>query len=546
MYDQISKDTLKELFKTWKVKSIEDLDTKSSNISLVSFRFHTLSKDAKNIILYLLKHESKELNSIDIAYSLKYTQKQIPVFFNYIDEIKKSGLLYLKIKRRRLNSHDDTLYFLPNVKFIIENILLKDNIKIPSYTDNSYTANVYKKYLQKIINIYENGNIIDYNKAKIDDDELFALCKANIVSVYFFGEELYPYIGINNNNVLSNLEKSLKDNIGSSIFINNHFNILNDIETFIYECDVQKLCTDDINIDFLTNNIDSNIIINICSKLSLIKLDNKGYISLEYDNIKDYLSNSIEARQELILKNIYKNYSDYYKKVFNILDEDKSISKSILFVKLKESISSITIEMYNNIIYSMFVLGLVEASFYENAILAIRAISNEENNDKKCFMNGNFELTLINHYLFSNNFIYMCNLYFELDKQETVYTYTMTEESILKGKTIISDENSDYVFDKFLVVLKNILLDNNVEMPKHIETSIKRWYERGIISHVYDNVTLVIIKDVNKLEEIMYESKRKGIIMTKINDEYAIIKSSSTTKKSLTKFLRQRKIIVTF
>ena len=124
MYDQISKDTLKELFKTWKVKSIEDLDAKSSNISLVSFRFYALSKDAKNIILYLLKHESKELNSIDIAYSLKYTQKQIPVFFNYIDEIKKSGLLYLKIKRRRLNSHDDTLYFLPNVKSIIENILL--------------------------------------------------------------------------------------------------------------------------------------------------------------------------------------------------------------------------------------------------------------------------------------------------------------------------------------------------------------------------------------------------------------------------------------
>ena len=52
----------------------------------------------------------------------------------------------------------------------------------------------------------------------------------------------------------------------------------------------------------------------------------------------------------------------------------------------------------------MFILGLVEVSFYENAILAIRLISNEENNDKKCFMNGNFELTLINHYLFSNNF----------------------------------------------------------------------------------------------------------------------------------------------
>ncbi|WP_258222188.1 hypothetical protein [Brachyspira hampsonii] len=229
--------------------------------------------------------------------------------------------------------------------------------------------------------------------------------------------------------------------------------------------------------------------------------------------------------------------------------EKESISKSVLFMKLKEKYNiSITAEIYNNIIYSMFILGIAEASFYENAVLAIRNINTyaEESNLKRSFINGNFELTLINHYLFSNNFIYMCNLYFELDKQETVYTYTMTEENILKGKTIISDEESEYSFNKFLAVLKNTLLDNNVDIPKHIETSIKRWYERGIISYVYDNVTLVIIKDANKLEEIIYEAKRKGIIITKINDEYAIVKSSSATKKSLTKFLRQRKIIVTF
>lgn len=225
--------------------------------------------------------------------------------------------------------------------------------------------------------------------------------------------------------------------------------------------------------------------------------------------------------------------------------EEGSISKSTLYVKLKEHNISLSMEMYNNIIYSMFVLGITEVSFYENAILAIRKPVIDDNN-KKCFINGNFELTLINHYLFSNNFIYMCNLYFELDKQETVYTYTMTEESVLKGKTIISDEVSEYSFDKFLAVLKNILIDSNVEMPKHVETSIKRWYDRGIISYVYDNVTLVIIKDANKLEEIIHEAKRKGIIIKKISDEYAIVKSSSTTKKNLTKFLRQRKIIVTF
>ncbi|MBW5379881.1 hypothetical protein E6A52_03995, partial [Brachyspira hampsonii] len=142
MYDQISQDTLKELCKIWKAKNTEDLQTKSSNVFIVSFKFYALSKEAKDIVLYVLKNESKELNSIDIAYSLKYTQKQIPAFFNYIDEIKKSGLLYLKIKRRRLNSHDDTLYFLPNVKPIIESIILKESIKITNYIDCTYTANI--------------------------------------------------------------------------------------------------------------------------------------------------------------------------------------------------------------------------------------------------------------------------------------------------------------------------------------------------------------------------------------------------------------------
>ncbi|WP_297277003.1 hypothetical protein [uncultured Brachyspira sp.] len=546
MYEQISQDTIKELLKIWKVKNIEELKNKSSNISLVSFKFYNLSKESKNIILYILKNEAKELNSIDIAYSLKYTQKQIPMFFNSVDEIKKSGLLYLKIKRRRLNSHDDTLYFLPEVKPIIENIILKDSIKITNYIDESYSANVYKKYLQKIINIYENGGILEYSKTKINDDELLALCKANIVSVYFDNDFLV-YIGINNSKVLENLEKTLKESIDSSIFIYNHFNILNDIETFIYECDVQKLTINDIDIKFLTNNLEASAIFNICLKLSLIKADTKGYISLEYDNIKKYLLNSIEERMELVSKNIYKNYSDYFKKISKIL-ENGGISKSALYIKLKDEFNiSISAEMYNNIIFSMFVLGIIEVSFYENAILAVRNFKNNAaDNNKKCFINGNFEISLINHYLFNNDFIYMCNLYFDIDKQETVYTYTMTEESILRGKTIISDNSSKYHFENFLEILKSVLEDNNVEMPKHIETSIRRWYDRGIISSVYDNVTLVIIKDSNKLEEIIHEAKRKGILMTKINDEYAIIKSSSVTKKNLTKFLRQRKIIVTF
>ena len=50
MYEQISEDTLKELFKIWKVKNTEELKNKSSNISLVSFKFYKLPIEAKNII----------------------------------------------------------------------------------------------------------------------------------------------------------------------------------------------------------------------------------------------------------------------------------------------------------------------------------------------------------------------------------------------------------------------------------------------------------------------------------------------------------------
>lgn len=39
MYSQISKDTLKELLKIWKAKNIDDLQNKTDNISLISYKF---------------------------------------------------------------------------------------------------------------------------------------------------------------------------------------------------------------------------------------------------------------------------------------------------------------------------------------------------------------------------------------------------------------------------------------------------------------------------------------------------------------------------
>ena len=547
MYEQISEDTLKELFKIWKVKNTEELKNKSSNISLVSFKFYKLPIEAKNIICYLSKNDNKGLSSIDIAYSLNYHPKHLPIFFNFVEDIKDSGLIYVRMRRRRLNSGDDILYFLPNIKEIIESIILEE-LKIKNFIDIEYDENIYKKYFKNIISIYENGGIFEKNKLKISEEDLQDFCNSNIFCIYFYKEDFKTYIGINNNKAIEKIENSFDENIYSSAFIYNHINILNDIETLLYEADSQKLNIDDIEIKFLSFNVGANIIANICLKLDLIKIDNRRFISLEYDNIKNYLSEDLEERIEIISKKFYKNYSPYYKKILKILEYSGVISKSKLLFELKEKYDIVLkTEDYNNILYSMFLLGLLEASFYEEAIISLKNIYYNKNNlNKKCFINSNFEMTLINHNLFSNDFIYMCNLYFELDGGETVYTYTMTEDKILKGKTIINNPNSKYNFFNFLNILKETLEKNSVNIPKHIETNLKRWYERGIVSSIYENVTLINIKDENKIEEIIHEAKRKGINIIKLNEEYCMLKSTSMSKKSLIKFLRQKKIIITF
>ena len=547
MYEQISEETLKDLFKIWKVKNAEELKNKSSNISLVSFKFYKLPIESKNIIYYLSKNEGKGLSSIDIAYSLRYSPKHLPIFFNFVEEIKDSGLIYVRMRRRRLNSGDDILYFLPNIKEIIENIILEE-LKIKNFVEIEYNENIYKKYFRNIISIYENGGIFEKEKLKISNEDLSILCDANIFCVYFYGDNFKTYIGINNNKVIEKIENSFDENIYSSAFIYNHLNILNDIETLLYESDCQKLNIDDIEIQFLSFNIRASVIANICLKLDLIKLDNRGFILPEYDNIKDFLSENLNERIEIISKIFYKNYSPYYENILKILKYNNVISKSKLLLELKENFNIVLkAEDYNNILYSMFLLGLLEASFYEEAIISLKDIYYNKNNfNKKCFINSNFEMTLINHNLFSNDFIYMCNLYFELDGKETVYTYTMTEDKILKGKTIINNPNSKFSFHNFLNILKETLEKNSVNIPKHIETNLKRWYERGIVSSIYENVTLINIKNQNKIEEIIFEAKRKGINIIKLNEEYCMLKSNSMSKKSLIKFLRQRRIIITF
>lgn len=545
-YDQISSDTLKEILKIWRAKNTEELISKTSDKNIVAVKFFKLSEEAKKIIFYLIQNKDKELYSIDIAYALKYAQKQLNAFSEYVQEIKRSGLIYLKMKRRRLNSNDDTLYLLPGVYDTIKKNIIEENEKIKDVFEENYNLSVYKKYEKKIILIYENALPLTLAELNLREEEVEALCKANIINLYF-NKKNGVYAVLNNVKVISNIEKTINERVASSALKYNHANILNDIDNFIYEANIQRFRIENLNesINIITENMTPETIALICIKLDLIKIDNKNYIILDNKNIKSFLSKNIEDRKKEIINSVYKEYRVFFDKILDFLSKNKTyVSKAKLFFYLKEKYRIELIpKTLEEILCIMFALGLIKAAFYEEKVIALKDM-NTNGENKKCIINGNFELTLINASGFPNDFIYMCNLYFSLEKQDSVYTYSINEETILKGKTL-SLEKSQYSFKNLIETLKSTLNESETSMPKHIETSMTRWYERIILSSIYENITLINVKNSNKLEELIHEAKRKNIEIIKINEEYAIIKSD-ISKRSLIKFLRQKRIIVTY
>lgn len=545
-YDQISSDTLKEILKIWRAKNTEELISKTSDKNIVAVKFFKLSEEAKKIIFYLIQNKDKELYSIDIAYALKYAQKQLNAFSEYVQEIKRSGLIYLKMKRRRLNSNDDTLYLLPGVYDTIKKNIIEENEKIKDVFEENYNLSVYKKYEKKIILIYENALPLTLAELNLREEEVEALCKANIINLYF-NKKNGVYAVLNNVKVISNIEKTINERVDSSALKYNHANILNDIDNFIYEANIQRFRIENLNesINIITENMTPETIALICIKLDLIKIDNKNYIILDNKNIKSFLSKNIEDRKKEIINSVYKEYRVFFDKILDFLSKNKTyVSKAKLFFYLKEKYRIELIpKTLEDMLCIMFSLGLIKAVFYEEKVIALKDM-NTNGENKKCIINGNFELTLINASGFPNDFIYMCNLYFSLEKQDSVYTYSINEETILKGKTL-SLEKSQYSFKNLIETLKSTLNESETSMPKHIETSMTRWYERIILSSIYENITLINVKNSNKLEELIHEAKRKNIEIIKINEEYAIIKSD-ISKRSLIKFLRQKRIIVTY
>ena len=548
--DSISKETIKNLCKSWKCKKTDDLIKKTSNSMLVTTEFFNLRDEAKNIYYYILNNSTKNLYAADIAYKIGYDQKQLSVFFDFLFEIENAGFIYLKKKRMRLNSNDDSIHILPTIKDIL--LSRFSNTDEIDAINASYNLEASKKYDKEIMALYKESDYLDLSNYKniLDKDIILALAKANIITLTFKHDKkekiIQTLIKLNNTKLIKAIKKDIASKIEKSELIYNHLNIISSIDSFIYSVESEKmkpyLDSESIVESISLNSISNNLLYKICYSIGIIKIDSKNNLSIDYENLTRFSNESIYSRRDHLLDSYFSEYQECIKEIILIINDSKDIAscKDIYdAIRLKNDMNY-SIETLEYSIYIIFILGLAKAAFYKNEIIALSKIKTKHKS--RCIINGNFEVTLINHEGFSEEFVYMCSLYFNLDKNGSVYLFKITEDSILKGKTLIED-SSIYSFYNFLEELRNVLKKDSLDIPNHLEVSMTRWYEKSTKAYLYEDTMLINIKNSYKLEEIIHDAKRKGIDIMPISNDYAIIKSN-VSRHNLIKFLRTKKIII--
>lgn len=550
--ERLSEDTLEELFQSWKCNNKESLIKRVSSLQNISTRFFNMSADSRKIIYFIITSDSKDILAADLAYKIGYTQKQLSSFFAILDEVIASGFVYLRKKRMRLNSNDDSIYIIPIIKDILNKLIFDgENIE---FTDKSYNKDIYSKHENIILSLYKETSFVNTTNYSntLSKEEIIELVKANIILISFkYSDEekkINSFIRLNNIKLINKIKKDFEKKIDQSEGLYNHSNIISDIYYFLYAVDSEKLKVDttkdyiDLSL-FDKQNLSNDIIFQICFNLGIIDIDFKLGIVLNHDNIYTFSNKTLKERKRILHTAVFFKYGDYISDVLDIVNLDENqepITSRDVFTLLRNTNGDYSLNKFENALKVIFILGLAKVYFYKNEIISISKVCKKQSS--RCIINGNFELTLINHESFDDEFIYICSLYFNLEKNGNVYLFKITEDSILRGKTLTIDSNI-YTFQKLMEMLDNVLKENNLIMPTHLEISINRWYEKSINANVYTNVTLICIKDEYKLQEIIHDAKRKGINIKSIDGAYAIV-TSNVSRYSLVKFLRQKKIIV--
>ncbi len=199
-----------------------------------------------------------------------------------------------------------------------------------------------------------------------------------------------------------------------------------------------------------------------------------------------------------------------------------------------------------NIIFNFYILGLVLIHEDENNIYIEIAAAELETKQTKFMTVGTFDFIFINHSYFADEFIYLCMLFSEIQKQDdNTYAMSITENSVVEGKTL-SLHDKEYNFEVFIDMLIDYLGKYGYTLGGHTESAIRRWYNKSYLTKICDNAILIEVDNIDKTDEVLHSIKKLHINVKKLGPAYLIISNDVKSKNKIVKLLSKNKINVDF
>ncbi len=592
----LSSSTIENLCSAWGIKnnSTASLEKKIIHKSSVLPRFMEFSSELM-IIVYHLVFSFEDVEQISTrqliqkcALKLKKTSENN---FN-TSFIEDTGFVYVQKKRAKLSAIDDTIILLPEIKEILKESFCQNEDDFASLEHKkAYNKKIYSEFTDEVVALYSLGSFINidsgfeknYNKMLDSDFRLYheyssyqgsiekillnieKLIEGNILSINFIRDvdngSIKAYLSISNSNIIDEIEAKLNKIPKNASYTGNHKNILYDLDLFIDKILMgaeKKSCTkgiskrhlDVVESDIFSNKVNYLYLYHLSQAIKIIDFDRDEIINK--DQIKRFKSISLSERIGFILNNIFIDSS--YQNILGIIKEQTcqkgghpslSIYKLLRIVNDKAS-SVITYSEMFNIILNFYVLGLV-LIYEEGNNIYIEIASAELETEKTKFMTvGTFDFIFINHSYFSDEFIYLCMLFSEIQKQDdNTYAMSITENSVVDGKTL-SLHDKEYNFEVFIDMLIDYLGKYDYTLGGHTESAIRRWYNKSYLTKICDNAILIEVDNIDKTDEVLHGIKKLHINVKKLGPAYLIISNDDKSKNKIVKFLSKNKINIDF
>lgn len=561
MENEISKlgdDIKKELFKKWGVKKddYKTLIERSNDRKHVCAVFSGENSEVQRLLITIASLEG-ETNTDVLSSSMGYKGKKLPDFFEPLDQAECTGFIYMLKKRGKLNRKEDKIFMFENIREHLLNIIYPNVHQMLKHrSDVEYNKTLFKKHNTFLKNLFEYGG---YSAQEVCEEEVTrsvikSLVQASILDVGLIsGKPNKVFYFISNKKVKEEMEKKDLQSFDSVNFYASHYSIVSDIEKFIYAVEenrIRRLKSGELNFKVVEGKniepsplfMDFDKLYKIAKSLDIIYQNSMNELLVNYPKKELWMKMDVEEKladiQNNFLNHEYEDISTFYE----IINYEGEISIAKLCSHYnKQNKSRIHSTTAARSAYALYLCGAVELGIDDNRkIIAVRSVesSKEEATTGSCIMNSNFELMMIGHKSFDSGFIYLLSIYSDVEDENEILKFHFTEESVMRGKHF-STFNHEISVDKLIEMMRANLKS---DLPKNIETTIKRWYDKYKKGEVYFGVTLIKLDDKAKMEELTYIGKKEGFNVKPMCDGYAIIDIAQISVRKLVKTLRKQKI----